>query len=108
MRLTAALAWGGKTTDMRRHRGLFTAFGSVCAALLWIAAPSAVGQQATPGIADVQYATSAAGAPLLLDLYLPSERKSAPLLVWLHGGAWERGSKRPMPLGALVERGYGK
>ncbi len=30
----------------------------------------------------------------------------APLLVWVHGGAWERGSKTPMPLTGLVERGY--
>jgi acetyl esterase/lipase len=90
---------------MRRHRGLIAAFGSLCAALLCIAAPSAVGQTA-PGLADVEYAKTTAGEPLLLDLYLPSGRKSAPLLVWLHGGAWERGSKRPMPLAGLVDRGY--
>jgi acetyl esterase/lipase len=45
--------------------------------------------------------------PLLLDLYrLESYAAAAPLLVWVHGGRWEVGSKESMPLGALVERGF--
>jgi acetyl esterase/lipase len=55
-------------------------------------------------LADLQYA-EAAGQPLKLDLYQPSA-PHAPLLVWLHGGRWEVGSKDRMPLGGLVERGY--
>jgi acetyl esterase/lipase len=55
-------------------------------------------------LADLQYA-EVGGQPLKLDLYQPSE-PHAPLLVWLHGGRWEVGSKERMPLGALVERGY--
>ena len=57
-------------------------------------------------IADIQYA-EVEGHKLLLDLYLPrgSERPS-PLVVWVHGGAWRRGSKHNMPLKSLVERGY--
>ena len=42
---------------------------------------------------------------LALDLYLP-ETKNAPLIVWVHGGAWRAGSKDFMPLTALVESGY--
>ena len=42
---------------------------------------------------------------LLLDLYLPKE-KGAQLLVWIHGGAWRRGSKNSMPLGALLKEGF--
>lgn len=45
------------------------------------------------------------GNRLLLDLYLPAVR-NAPLVVWVHGGAWRSGSRSKMPLGFLVERGY--
>ena len=55
-------------------------------------------------LADLQYA-EVGGQALTLDLYQPSE-PHAPLLVWLHGGHWEAGSKDRMPLGPLVERGY--
>ncbi|MGC9422873.1 alpha/beta hydrolase fold domain-containing protein [Vibrio sp.] len=33
------------------------------------------------------------GKTLALDLYLPHQQQAAPLLVWVHGGAWMRGSK---------------
>jgi acetyl esterase/lipase len=55
-------------------------------------------------IADIEYAR-AGDQPLKLDLYQPAA-DHAPLLVWLHGGRWERGSKERMPLAALVEHGY--
>jgi acetyl esterase/lipase len=58
-----------------------------------------------PSQADIPYATSAAGTPLKLDLYLPPAA-GAPLLVWLHGGAWENGNKSAMPLAPFVERGF--
>ena len=70
-------------------------------ALAWSAAAVA---QDVHKLADLQYA-EVGGQPLKLDLYQPSE-PHAPLLVWLHGGHWEAGSKDRMPLGALVERGY--
>ena len=55
-------------------------------------------------IADIEYAR--AGDQILkLDLYVPAAER-APLLVWLHGGRWEVGSKDRMPLTALVDRGY--
>ena len=53
---------------------------------------------------DIEYAR-VAGQPLKLDLYQPATG-AAPLLVWVHGGAWEAGSKSPMPLTGLVEHGY--
>ena len=58
-----------------------------------------------PSQADIPYATSAAGTPLKLDLYLPPGA-GAPLLVWLHGGAWENGNKSAMPLAPFVDRGF--
>ena len=72
------------------------------AAMLLLGAPA--GAQVAPSLADVEYAR-AEGQPLLLDLYLP-RTEGATLLVWVHGGAWQRGSKADMPLAALVERGY--
>jgi acetyl esterase/lipase len=54
---------------------------------------------------DIPYAASSAGEPLRLDLYLPDTARP-PLIVWLHGGAWENGNKSAMPLKALVERGF--
>lgn len=55
--------------------------------------------------ADIEYAKNRAGEPLRLDLYTP-ESNGAPLLVFVHGGAWENGNKTAMPLTALVDRGY--
>lgn len=43
---------------------------------------------------------------LLLDLYLPTNATNPTLVVWVHGGAWQRGSKSGMPLKALVNSGY--
>ena len=56
--------------------------------------------------ADIEYAKSGGGEPLRLDLYTPESGAAAPLLVWVHGGAWENGNKSAMPLAPLVERGY--
>ncbi len=55
--------------------------------------------------ADIQYATTATGEPLRLDLYTPESGAGAPLIVWVHGGGWENGNKSAMPLGPIIERG---
>ena len=55
-------------------------------------------------ITNLQYAKVDNHA-LALDLYLPAAQ-NAPLIVWVHGGAWRAGSKDFMPLTALVESGY--
>jgi acetyl esterase/lipase len=73
---------------------------SVAAAGAWPGAASSA-----PTQADIGYATSTTGEPLKLDLYLP-DAAGAPLLVWIHGGAWERFDKSSMPMAALVERGF--
>src|SRR3954447_10629247 len=56
-------------------------------------------------LTDIEYARTGEQA-LKLDLHLPPEKLRAPLIVWVHGGAWRSGSKKDMPLGRLVEEGY--
>jgi acetyl esterase/lipase len=74
--------------------------------ITWIAAFGAIPVFGEPTrINDIEYAR-VAGTPLLLDLYRPDGGSAAPLLVWVHGGRWEVGSKEQMPLEALVERGF--
>jgi acetyl esterase/lipase len=55
--------------------------------------------------ADIPYALDGAGEPLRLDLHMP-EGSEPPLLVWIHGGAWENGDKSAMPLAPIIERGF--
>jgi acetyl esterase/lipase len=56
-------------------------------------------------IKDVEYARAPDRA-LHLDLYLPDGASGAPLLVWVHGGGWEAGSKAQMPLEPFIDRGF--
>ena len=47
------------------------------------------------------------GHSLKLDLYLPEKStKPAPLLIYVHGGAWRAGSKENPPIAALTEKGF--
>jgi acetyl esterase/lipase len=81
---------------------------SELARVAWVAAltASASAAAAAPVVeADIEYAV-VAGEPLKLDLHKPAAAAGAPLLVYVHGGAWEAGSKAQMPLAAIVERGY--
>ncbi len=41
-----------------------------------------------------------------LDLYLPKNATNAPLIVWVHGGAWKQGDKDRTPAQIFVEEGY--
>ncbi|MDA7881359.1 alpha/beta hydrolase [Akkermansiaceae bacterium] len=44
---------------------------------------------------------------LKLDLYFNGEaEKPTPLIVWIHGGAWRAGSRKGMPIQAMLARGY--
>lgn len=56
---------------------------------------------------DLAYAT---GDPRqVLDLYLPGNTTApVPVLLWIHGGGWQVGSKDDVPniIGSFVERGY--
>jgi acetyl esterase/lipase len=57
---------------------------------------SALHAQAPRDIKDVVYAT-VDNTSLALDLYLPAGATPDVLLVWVHGGAWNTGSKAGVP-----------
>src|SRR4051794_22649486 len=83
---------------------------AVCTALIPAARAAAAPADAGPRvIPDVEYARIE-DQRLMLDLYLPRQSarspEAAPLVVWVHGGAWRSGSRKDLPLGGLVERGY--
>lgn len=82
-----------------------TSFTPVSIAAVWLAAASTMAAAEPIVRSDIEYAR-VNGSALLLDLYMPESNAPAPLLVWVHGGAWEAGRKTPMPLRALVDRGY--
>ena len=47
------------------------------------------------------------GSSLKLDLYRDANAVGKkPLIVWVHGGAWRAGSRKGMPLKAMVSQGY--
>ena len=56
---------------------------------------------------DVPYVTGG-GERQQLDLYLPAATggPARPLVVWVHGGAWEMGDRHVCPAVFLVARGY--
>ncbi len=41
-----------------------------------------------------------------LDLYLPAKASNPPLVVWIHGGGWQNGSKDRTPAIMLLSHGY--
>ena len=43
---------------------------------------------------------------LKLDLYLPEKTEKSALVVWIHGGGWQKGSKKDCKLNWLTEHGY--
>lgn len=58
-------------------------------------------------IADVEYSRPD-GVPLLMDIYRPKApaARPRPLVVWIHGGGFQKGSKSRPPLLPLVEQGF--
>ncbi len=61
---------------------------------------------ADPVRRDIEYAR-AEGHSLKLDFHPPKQCTSpAPLLIYIHGGAWRSGSKDKPPIAALTEKGF--
>jgi acetyl esterase/lipase len=56
-------------------------------------------------IRDIDYA-SVGERPLKLDLYLPANTESPPLVIYIHGGGWRSGSKDNCLIKFVLEHGY--
>lgn len=97
-----------RTHDRRSDRGngclqwpAAALAGGLLSAIIAVSASAA-----EPTIGDVPYATIG-DQHLLLDLYLPEEvSTAAPLIVWVHGGAWRSGSKDAVPITPLTQNGF--
>ncbi|MGI9257671.1 MAG: alpha/beta hydrolase fold domain-containing protein, partial [Gammaproteobacteria bacterium] len=76
--------------------------------LLWVLAGSGIAsaqEWPEPNIADIAYAV-VDGRELSLDLHLPEGVVNPPLLIWIHGGAWQRRSKVEIYTTDLVDEGF--
>lgn len=77
---------------------------AVCAAACLLLTTSLLhAEQAQKVIKDLEFA-NVDGHSLKLDLYLP-QQKDAPVVVWIHGGGWQGGSKAGCPLTWLNDHG---
>ncbi|MBI3878593.1 MAG: alpha/beta hydrolase [Verrucomicrobia bacterium] len=76
-------------------------------ALLCVSILGSLGVAAEPRVQrDLEYARVGEHS-LKLDLYSPEKStKPAPLLIYVHGGAWRGGSKANPPIAPLVEQGF--
>jgi acetyl esterase/lipase len=79
-------------------------FFSTIIFLYGLTSPAVSLAQDGPSFKDVAYA-SVDGKDLSLDLYMPTGVSSPALLVWVHGGAWQHGTKAQVPK-IFVEKGY--
>ncbi|HPC95236.1 MAG TPA: alpha/beta hydrolase [Sedimentisphaerales bacterium] len=95
--------------DAARDKAVRRALGCVCVALLVLTAAGASGQERTGvrTLKDLAYVPDGHERQKL-DLYLPAAEPNAPrpLIVWVHGGAWQAGSKEGCPAVGFVEKGY--
>lgn len=82
--------------------------------LHYVSGPSTAGPDAYPvsrpqrGVVDelvwqsLCFATPAGYRPLFLDLHVPrptrDDQTACPLVIWVHGGGWESGSRRRLPV----------
>ena len=78
----------------------------LCFAGMFVVFMAAANSAAEPrAMRDIEYAR-VGDTPLKLDLYLPADAKAAPLVVWVHGGAWRSGSKANPSILPLTDRGF--
>lgn len=69
--------------------------------------------RAVPAEADTHFAmrnisyTHGGSPSQTLDLYVPAySKKTVPLIIWIHGGAWSLGDKGDAPIQEIEKRGY--
>ena len=59
-----------------------------------------------PTVRDIEYGR-VGDISLKLDFYEPTQRRpERPLIIWIHGGAWQSGSKSGVPIAKLREQGF--
>ncbi|KAF0138938.1 MAG: peptidase S9 prolyl oligopeptidase active site domain-containing protein [Stygiobacter sp.] len=64
-------------------------------------------QTLKPNFANVEYA-AVNGISLTLDIYLPQQAENPfPIVVWIHGGGWQAGSKESVNGTWLLQKGFG-
>ncbi len=80
---------------------------TVFACLCWTVCGLADAAEGVRVEKDIAYVTDGDAAQKL-DLYLPEQPadKPLPLIVWVHGGGWQGGSKSGCPAASYVARGY--
>ncbi len=88
---------------MNRRRLLFAVFS---AAIIGVSAPNSAADKLGPRVLKAVAYAGVGDAALRLDIHLPGGAGPHPLIVWVHGGAWRAGSRKDMPLGGLVARGF--
>ena len=67
--------------------------------------PPCIAKEIAPTKAGITYSTTNT-TPLLLDLYIPEDQAGpAPLVVWVHGGAWRAGTRTRVPIKGLLKHG---
>ncbi len=90
---------------MNRPALLFAALAIAVPALAQPMKPKAKLPEGVTAKIDLEYVEKG-HARNKLDLYLPKSEKPVPLVIWIHGGAWEAGSKNDCPALFLTEKGY--
>ncbi len=96
--------------DRANHNEVWRSLGGFCIAVLLALAAAGAGGQERAGVRalkDIAYVPEG-HARQKLDLYLPAAEPNAPrpLIVWVHGGAWQAGSKEGCPAVGFVGKGY--
>ena len=96
---------------MRKSPGPFRKFSALLIALgllvgaphEWARPPFPPGTRVVPNLVYKH----AADRALMLDLYLPTETSGPfPVIVYIHGGGWERGSRHQCPALGMVAKGF--
>jgi acetyl esterase/lipase len=93
------MALTGSESSNRRRIAMLTV-----AVVSFLVMPHLAQAQEARTYKDVVYATFS-GKDLGLDLYMPAGVQRPPLVVWVHGGTWRRGTKATVPM-AFVENGF--
>ena len=76
-------------------------------AVLLLLSVNLTAQSLKPNFANIEYA-AVNGISLTLDIYLPQQAATPfPIVVWIHGGGWQNGSKESVNGTWLLQKGFG-